>query len=286
MRSLEVDDNEEFDINELEDVPMIRTGVIGEGSCFLHSLFTSMNAREYTQMSIRERLKYVIDRRAEAADELTLDEWMDLSEGETSLNMFNEVFILIVSNVFDIIVSKKKAPYLDDDDEKIDGDIVKFFKMMVKKYRKNIKNIMEEYDSSFKFYTEKIVSKKINIRNVVSKMDKELKPFIQEVYDFCIEYAFDKYKRNLADPHYEIDDFYVPFFSQKYGLNIIFITDEGDVYRMTNDDRLEMRQNHRPFILMHYINESHFESIGLVENESDIYRVFDVDHPVIQTLLL
>ena len=55
-----VDEVEPFNIVSIPEESAVLTGVIGDGSCFLHSIVTDISFDSFTQLSKDEREKYII----------------------------------------------------------------------------------------------------------------------------------------------------------------------------------------------------------------------------------
>ena len=61
----------------------IRTGVVGDGSCFFHSVLYSCTP-EYRKLTIPERMCLVEDLRRLISKEVTVDIWLSLGNGEVA----------------------------------------------------------------------------------------------------------------------------------------------------------------------------------------------------------
>jgi hypothetical protein len=60
---------------------LVRTGTIGDGSCFFHSVCYSLFSK-YRKMNVMERRKYVNTLRKKITDDLTMEDWKNLGDGE------------------------------------------------------------------------------------------------------------------------------------------------------------------------------------------------------------
>lgn len=61
---------------------LVRTGVIGDGSCFFHALLYALSS-SYRKMNHAERVMHVIDLRNKIVNSMSYTKWKNLGDGET-----------------------------------------------------------------------------------------------------------------------------------------------------------------------------------------------------------
>ena len=80
---------------------LVRTGTIGDGSCFFHSLLHATEKR-YTCMPVPKRRNFVSVLRAKMADKVSKEEWEVLGSGLVSKIPFQSItgdFLTDVQNI-------------------------------------------------------------------------------------------------------------------------------------------------------------------------------------------
>jgi hypothetical protein len=83
LRSLPVNKLEELELNFNEDLATARVGVIGEGSCFIHSILFSI-FEKYMKLSSTEKLQYAKYVRNYMANNLLTETWASLGNGNVA----------------------------------------------------------------------------------------------------------------------------------------------------------------------------------------------------------
>ena len=210
INMLDVDEDESLNIVHLEDYTMIRTGVMGDGSCFFHSLFTSMNEREFKRI---DRKNYIKQQR-EMLSSLSIDQWLSLSDGNIAFLQYDQ------------LAKKMKYRLVTDNP-----------------------NVMKKMNDTHIFPKE-LVNQEI--------LDK----------------AYETYKKKLKNTRECITHIYVKYIMDYYKVNILFINEDGTFRSSGRQDCRDMERNGYPFVLMYYIDEAHFESIGRIEDGHRVRRLF------------
>ena len=72
-----------FTLEHVFEKKMTRTGSFDDGSCFFHSLFTSINTL-YKKMNKKQKMEYVNETRKKISNNVTLEKWRTL--GNKSLS--------------------------------------------------------------------------------------------------------------------------------------------------------------------------------------------------------
>lgn len=90
LRSLPVNKLEELELNFNEDLATARVGVIGEGSCFIHSILFSI-FEKYMKLSSTEKLQYAKYVRNYMANNLLTETWASLGNGNVARLNVDEI---------------------------------------------------------------------------------------------------------------------------------------------------------------------------------------------------
>lgn len=90
LRSLPINKLEELELNFNEDLATARVGVIGEGSCFIHSILFSI-FEKYMKLSSNEKLQYAKYVRTYMANNLLTETWASLGNGNVARLSVDEI---------------------------------------------------------------------------------------------------------------------------------------------------------------------------------------------------
>jgi hypothetical protein len=90
LRSLAVNKLEAVELNFNEDLATARIGVIGEGSCFIHSILFSI-FEKYMKLSATEKLQYAKYVRTYMANNLLTETWASLGNGNVARLSVDEI---------------------------------------------------------------------------------------------------------------------------------------------------------------------------------------------------
>ena len=273
---LSTDDSKYFDIKGLSDFRILRTGVEGDGSCFLHSVFTCMNASCFMNLSREQRRQYVREQRTRISQELSIQEWSTISEGEVAINAFQLAVGRVVQTNMDKILKKKVQV-----DDKIYDTFVRYQRVLKDP---NLGQIVNDSLSSNIRGVHNLQDFIVIFLNNLKKIDRELEEAFRIFsYEEIVKIEFNKFITYIDSSKY-IDATLISLLSDKYNLNVVFINSDGSLKTPNSDlEGMMTITNNRPFILIYYISDTHFESIAQ-EIDGVNMRVFNVDSPVIRSL--
>jgi len=105
LNIIDVDDQEKIDLTfQKEDEIFYRIGVIGDGSCFVHSLLLTIFQDLYMQLTNDEREKFAKSVRNKVADSIDLQSWLELGNGSVALRILQE-------NIRSLLTRKEQIEY-------------------------------------------------------------------------------------------------------------------------------------------------------------------------------
>ena len=290
---------------------LIRTGVIGKGSCFFHAILYSDDT--YRKGSTEMKEKHVQKIRNKFADQITKYDWEMMGGNVISNLAFQEN----ISKYFDEIYS-----YLNDPMNKkflsvrsqISEILQKtFFKECIEHYRLITEilpfNVIESQVLPVAFSEclkevgyisiEECQGKILEIlltsfQNSIESLEGvgeipaekidyfQLKfaELCQNILEKSYENAFNEFKGHLRSYDYYIDTKYISFLADKFKRDIYFINSKtGKPYRFEDCSMYK----HRRSIILLWIGQNHFESVGRKE-AGGIRRSFRPEDPLIQKM--
>lgn len=235
---------------------LVRTGVLPDGSCFFHSVLYSI-LPTYRKLSRKEKTNIVTKIRDDIVNTLTIEEWKSIGDGE----MFRLHFVMS----------------LRDKLHKFSSNPEKFSKFSP--------------NHSFEYWDDSVMSALSNEWNSIDTNDaydiilNNIENANQEVIDIkklCLMIEtknFENYKCHLETQW--ADEFFMELATRYFKCNIFFIdtSPETNVYRMYDKGDVYDKN-----ILICWIDETHYESIGVRDEHNCVRRIFDNNDPLIQRL--
>lgn len=267
MNSLNPDEN--CFLESKIDNNLIRTGTLGEGTCFFHSILKAIdpiynNASEDTKIKIAKKVRENI------SDSVTLETYKNISGGLLAKITFDYLISSILKKLFDKKIKDKYG-------------ITKF--ITFSEMDSVISNVLSSCgidDCSGKF--ESIIYEQFS--HIPTQMTKDFSSFL---FSTARNKAVEKFKQNVKDCSYYADDTMFILVSTYLNIDIYFITEEtGNLYIMPGSCE-NITSGKRNAVIIGSINGSHFENIGYRKSSSGpnkgiIERVFEPDHPLIEKL--
>ena len=283
---------------------LVRTGTIGDGSCFFHSLLHAYS-KDYVQMDNDDRIKFVHRLRASMAGRVNKETWQELGGGLIAKIPFQEKVNSILLNFYRFI----------NNDPKCRGKSVK---NVIKSLIGGDQNKMELYELIFelipfdegfeknilpKAYTKcedglidlcktEIVNQSIkyidNI-NTLQNVDPEkikyirdtLFTFVNTLVDEAENSAFKEYVNGLKNISDEIDSYTIGLISERFNRDIYFIDSSTRMpYRMGGSDNLKNRKS----LIIMWVDQNHYEIIGRLLPGNRIQREFNSDDQLIRKI--
>lgn len=320
--SLSVGENEKVVVRGLPEITFVRTGVQGEGACFLYALFTSMNAKVFKNLSIREQKSYVVQQRSDIARSITLEKWLSMSDGSLASVQISLFMTRLLKYIFTIVTKGSSTKLSPEIDKMIMDDVG------IQDYFKTLG--ADKIHSKFTdIYTGKV---SLEILDHVLSQDADMTDSMKNLLRACLELAMKtllkRYKTELEDYNSWISDTTIHTISDYYKMNYLLITRRQERFICHSDmckgqatynikgatepkyckkhkelemvninaptyntiyntsDCQQMASNNRPFVLLYYIDERHYESMGVFdESTSNVTRAFYPESDIIQQLV-
>lgn len=114
----------------------------------------------------------------------------------------------------------------------------------------------------------------------VEYLVKKLKLLLKKVYSVSEEYAFQKYLKELEKQSEFVDDFCMEFATEKFDRNIFFINRA----RLPENKFEKYNSYNRKSIIVLKIDENHYEIVGRLLQDNYVQREFDFNDPIIKNI--
>ena len=289
-----------------DEYSLIRTGTIGDGSCFFHSILTALSAT-YRNSSNGIKKSYIKKFRKKIADTFDMNDWHSFSGME-----------MLVQNMIHKHIKNTFTNQLDTDSigmsircicsfDRLDRDILpRAFDLLSKKYKQNVteNNYIEDLTNYIVNYITIFTSTTIPEEDTEENRDKETLtyPFVSKRWGACIENRdevltqfktrlnrvlkasekdiFEKFKESVTKVGSWVDnDILVKHVSDMFNINIMILDGQTNKpYTIAI-----RREDTRPYIMLYYIPGIHFEGMGVYNhNTKYIQRKFTNDSDIVK----
>lgn len=283
---------------------LVRTGTIGEGSCFFHSLLHAYS-KEYVRLDKRGRMKLVAKLRSSLANRLDRKRWEDISNGLVAKIPFQENINDILNDFYRHVerqrAGRSKAgrnvirAVINDDNDKQTYQVICEL-VPVSDFEKEI--LPKSYDqcSEDKIDACKktiVDNTRKHVERVFNKLGNEIgndrKKFcvkkivllVQSVVDEADNLAFKKYLDSLKDASVSVDSYTIGLISDRFNRDIYFIDARTRMpYRVDSDNNIKSRKS----IIVMWVGGVHYEVVGRLLPGNRIQREFYDDDPLIKRI--
>ena len=263
-----------FNTSIYKDADLVRTGILPDGSCFLHAILYATSAKYRNSTEGRKRT-IVSEFRNTLGDALTKDQWLLLSDGELSKMSYAVQFRRLLDDLY----NNKQ------------DDVLNFILSVLKK-----EEIETMFESSLKYKDLYFGSSKLvnGLVNLFEKRLKHVKQFeskitalmnrIKDTFDNIIQEAVDsalnEYKNTLSNPSEWLGIEHIELLSVIFNYNIYFFDgNTKEPYTLGKNKNYPYDKN----IILLWVDESHFEVIGKV-NDKKIMRLLNNNDDLIQAI--
>jgi len=283
---------------------LVRTGTIGDGSCFFHSLLHAYS-RDYVEMDILGKKNFVHRLRASMAGKVDKENWQEIGGGFISKVPFQENVNSILVNFYRFVndedrvrgKSSKKVikELIGEDQEKLElyellTELVPledgFEKnILPKAYKRSEDGLidsckLEIVNHSLK-YLERLDSLRDVEREKVQYLKATLSNFVNVVTNEAEESAFNEYVSGLKNISKEVDSYTIGLISDRFNRDVYFIDGNTRMpYRTGDTANLKNRKS----LIVIWIDQSHYEIVGRLLPGNRIQREFNSDDPLIKKI--
>lgn len=220
---------------------LVRTGVIGDGSCFFHALYHATSAA-YRQMSLAERVTYIQRVRRELAKRCTLSQVKQLGGGE----LYRMSFLLLLRQVIVKVVAKSKEIQFWDNEL--------------------LPLLSNEWTTTSLADCQRLILSKLEGGYMLM--------LLKGIEQTILEQFKEKLKKDW------VDDYCMEYLSELYQLNFFFVqASSRAAYKVFR------RREYTTSLVFCWIDEGHYETMGVLLPGNRVERVFTTTHPIIQSLL-
>lgn len=280
---------------------LVRTGTIGEGSCFFHSVLHAQS-KDYVRLDRKGRMKLVAKLRESFAEKLDRKRWENMSNGLVAKIPFQENISKIMVDFYRCVKDGKVGKsrlgrkvireVLPDDKAKQNFGVICEL-ITLDNFEKNI--LPDTYEKCADDNIEKTITSVVKntedfCDNVFSKfgdqLDEPRRKFCKEqIINFlkitCHEaekHAFSSYVEDLKDSSVSVDTYTIGLLSDKFNRDIYFL-DSGTrmPYQIGGTDNVKDRKS----IIIMWTGGNHYEVVGRLLPKDKIQREFYDDDPLI-----
>lgn len=267
-------------LNE-EKRSLVRTGTYPDGNCFIHALLRAIDCSYRKQDSQAMHLSLVGDFRKKIYDWLTTDHFYSLGNGE-------QVRIYFLSELSKLLDEKYASSNENDQDELLSMfEIVK--QLIPRKFIDD--QILPNIKDPTQFYAEFLSSAEAHIKQQLVSYDAEktqavcnlMSKYFIDIFQESHERSFQYFKTKLRTMNEYVDSFQMECISKFVNYNFLFIDGKTlDVYNGTS--HIVSFDSNRDCILFLWVNENHFEILGVLEHGNIINRIFKSNDPLVRRI--
>lgn len=314
MINLENTTNETFLTNIL-NIELIKTNLKQNGSSFFHAIHYAY--RTFRVLKEKDKLKCIQKIRQEISEKMNLNIWFEMYNGSIAILKIIETIKKIMLNVNEIFNHESFYEKTDNernifellfkliDQNTIEKQILPLWDIECSKFKMNkITSLKQLKEIWFKIFYNKI---QISIDQLENSLDNKIRKMNNEkkhqaitklallsnvIFDYITEKAYQEFILDIQNYNKWLP---LSILAQIYSFNdiranILIIDYETKMLYegMKTIYKKEDFNPNLPFIVLLYLNEYHFESLGkkIVDNDKTIVnRLFTKDDPLIITLL-
>lgn len=286
---------------------LIRTGTIADGSCFFHAVLTSTKPF-YRVLPADQKTKMVENLRNDIANSITFKVWKDNYCNKSSFVTISQLFWSFFKMYFNFITSnhttdsiKHIQPIINEKNSKHSKHVFEVIPLtLFQKITEDSYNTFEQDQRNDKKTTlQQIFEQKINIalRNKFLMLEshhdlklaqthidffiKHIQKLFNDLYTLAQQKTYLLYIQTLKKCKKWITQDKLEVLSNYFKLDIYIFDDKNRLPYNIGGKELYKKQKS---IILLYVNDNHFESIGICKNRKEFIRTFDFKHPFIQKI--
>lgn len=262
-----------LDIPELSE-PLVRTGVPSDGSCFFHAYLLATE-NHYRSLPLEEQYKQVVALRQNLSTFVTKDVWKLL--GNVTTVETERMVVHIIEQLY------RKTGW-----ENIDKDVWEVLSQIFtqEEVENTLLPIREDSEERLRVLIEKNVNLMLSGQDSAEDIValENLKKVALEFFNSVIEYAdlqaLEQFKKNLADPSTQTDEKMLVAIREYSDYDFLFL---NGTTRKSYNTGLKMSGT-RPILIVLWINECHYESVGRLLSGNKIQRLFSSSDSLVKIL--
>ena len=296
--------------NQMKRGTLIRTGTVGDGSCFFHSILTGLSAT-YRKSDVSVKKKYIKRFRKKISNTFDMKDWHKFNGMELLVQN------MIYSDIKEAFTNKLRRRPIDITIRcvisfaTLDRDILpRAFDLLSKKYKSDdIDNnhYIEDLKKYILLYVTKFISDTEPESDTEENRDRETlsKPCVPKRWGACIEdrdellreleemmdtilrasekKIFEKFKESVERVSSWVDnDILIKHVSNMFKINILILNARTEEpYKMAITYRAEW-----PYIVLYYIPGIHFEGMGVYDDDTkQISRKYKENDEIVRWFL-
>lgn len=275
---------------------LVRTGIINEGSSFVHSVLHSYS-QDYTRMSDNEKVKTAEKLSKNINDKVERLRWEDKFNIAIMLD-FQQGLTDTLRNFYKCINGSnnttsqffKKLEKKEVESYKVICELVKlehFTKdILPETYNsasnKSLEKFKEEINNKTTYFSKKIFD---NLGNSIDKKRKKycidkIVNLASEIVEEVEASVFKKYVNSRNDSTVTLDCHTVNFISDRFNRNIYFLESSNRLPYKISDVSYKKKKS----IVIIWLGDYHYEPVGKLLPQNRIQREFNSDDELITTI--
>lgn len=273
MNILEPNQTVRFITPAYDKSELVRTGVISDGSCLLHSILHATSLK-YRNGDLDKRRSIIQQFRRTLSDSITKDQWLKLSNGELARISFSVDYRKLMDEFYnspkDNVESFIQTIISKEILEKV---FEKCYSEQKDIYMANTKIV----SLLSKYMTEKL--KSANRDKAIALVQRTENTF-NNMFQQAIDNALLNYKQVLQDDRIWLGEEHIELISDIFNYNIRFFNSRDRMpYKFGKVQNFKYDKN----LIILWVEESHFEILGRVVDQK-ITRLFNNDDDFIETI--
>jgi len=283
---------------------LVRTGTIGDGSCFFHSMLHAYS-RDYAGMNNEDRVKFVHSLRASMAGRVDKESWQDIGGGLIAKIPFQEKVNNILLNFYRFVnnddsvrgrsIRKVVKTLIGEDIEKLE-----LYELLVeliplecgfeqnilpKAYKKSEEGKIDLCKTEIVNHSLKYLENVYSLRGVeqekVEYLKDTLSNFVNVIVNEAEDISFKEYVSGLKNISEEVDSYTIGLISDRFNRDVYFIDGNTRMpYRTGDTANLKNRKS----LIVIWIDQCHYEIVGRLLPGNRIQREFNYGDPLIKKI--
>lgn len=228
---------------------LIRMATPTDGSCFIHSIIAAKIPNKFKTQTPEERTSNAKTLRKTIADKLSYTVWNNLGDGQIAR-------LPTLSSFF-----SKLERYFSSESTLLTVNEIRLLQQELASRKYNSLTVAELKEK----IPQKIESYYKRPGLIKENLDKLMK-IINETYLQVVKEEYTKYKNQLADCSRWVDASMLEIIGEVSGYDVYILDSKGEVYKTGGCIHVK---GDRPAILVVWINETHYETVGLVYKNNE-----------------